>query len=179
MEKEEVWNSVVGFEGLYEISNFGRLISLPRRVNQRNGKSYLTKQRIMKGGLVGNGYLAAIMSKNGVHSSKYFHVMVLEAFIGPRPQSHDGCHNDGNKLNNSLSNLRWDTRRANHADKDAHGTSNKGERHAGAKLEEIDVLKMREMREAGSSFASIAKKFNVATMTAHRAISGKNWSHIK
>ncbi len=69
------------------------------------------------------------------------HQLVAEAFIGPKPfEGAEVCHNDGVRLNTHYSNLRWDTHKANHQDRIAHGTSHRGAANPSAKLSEDDVL---------------------------------------
>jgi hypothetical protein len=81
------------------------------------------------------GYPTVYLSKKGQRvKTRKVHHLVLESFIGPRPSGCEACHQDGNRFNNHAENLRWDSRKANHADKKAHGTSQIGERNPFAKL---------------------------------------------
>lgn len=70
------------------------------------------------------GYHAVKLQNGGRHTrvSVRIHTLVLESFVGPRPDGHVGCHNDGDIDNNAPSNLRWDTQANNLADMKAHGT---------------------------------------------------------
>lgn len=83
---------------------------------------FMLRGRDRKPTLDGNGYSVVSLTKNQVPYRKYVHVAVLEAFVGPRPPKHDGCHNDGDNTNNHLSNLRWDTRSSNIRDAVKHRT---------------------------------------------------------
>src|SRR5688500_9997592 len=67
-------------------------------------------------------------------STKAAHFLVLTAVRGPCPNGMEGCHNNGNRADARLDNLRWDTRKNNHADKKLHGTWQAGEKHPRAVL---------------------------------------------
>lgn len=104
--------------------------------------------------------------------------LVLTAFIGPRPPKMDACHNDGDGSNNNLSNLRWDTRSGNFADKNIHGTHQKGSRNGHAKLKESDIPVIRQLHREGSSLGEIALIFGVAKPTISGIIKGTRWKHV-
>lgn len=108
---------VPGFEGLYEVSNLGRVFSLERvrKDGIRVPSKFLTPC------LVGPRW-AVVLYKDGKRHHSPVHQLVLKAFIGPRPDGYDACHCDGDRDNNRLDNLRWDTRSANTLDQVAHGT---------------------------------------------------------
>ncbi|MCV7434792.1 NUMOD4 domain-containing protein [Mycolicibacterium bacteremicum] len=124
--KGEEWRPVVGFEGLYEVSSFGRVRSLDRLVP--NGASRRLKRltgRMMRQHKVPpTNYLSVQMSKENFRERRRVHVMVLESFVGPRPAPEfDACHNNGDPLDNSVGNLRWDTKVANAQDSLRAGTN--------------------------------------------------------
>lgn len=124
----EQWLPVVGHEGSYEVSDQGRVRSLPRAVVRRHYKGHLVphtvRGRILKVCANGDGYSTVSLGKNNTVRT---HRIVAEAFLGPSPfLKAEVCHNDGNGLNNYASNLRWDTRSNNHKDKVKHGTHNWG-----------------------------------------------------
>ena len=109
---DEIWLPVPGYEGLYEASSFGLVKSLKRKT---------TPGKILKQSLDGKGYPSVTLSKN--NNQKRFRVpwIIAMTFIGPRPKGLDVCHNDGNKLNNTSKNLRYDTRKSNAHDTIKHG----------------------------------------------------------
>ena len=133
----EKWKSVVGYEGEYEVSDLGNVRSLDR-VNAVKGRWGKVEQKHYKGKRLANG-----KAKNGYNmvslnsKSKYTHHLVLEAFIGPRPEGMEACHNNGKRDDNRLENLRWDTPSNNQMDRREHGTSNTGERHGRCTISEI------------------------------------------
>lgn len=104
---EEIWKDIEGYEGFYQVSNFGRV----KRVETN---------RILKGRKDSKGYLMANLSKNSIVSNKTIHRLVAQAFI-PNPENKpDINHIDEDKTNNNVNNLEWSTRKENCN----HGTRN-------------------------------------------------------
>lgn len=113
MEKE-IWLPVYGYEGLYEVSESGRIKSFCR----------YKEGRMLRPGLSSNGYLTVVLVKDKIKLSTCTQIIVLQAFIEPKPAGKIGLHNDGNKLNNHYTNLRWGTYSENTLDQIKHGTFN-------------------------------------------------------
>jgi hypothetical protein len=107
----EKWKPVAGYEGRYEVSTEGAVWSLIR-------------QRLMTPVLLRNGYLAVGLRLSGNRRRTHtVHTLVAQTFLPTRPTSrHEVCHFDGDKLNNSVANLRWGTRSENMHDSVRHGT---------------------------------------------------------
>lgn len=106
---EEVWKDIKGFERLYQISNLGRVKSLPKWMG-----SYYSKERILKNKLDRYGYHKVTLC-NGEQIRKYttVHRLVAEAFIPNSNNLSTVNHKDGNKLNNTVSNLEWASNKEN------------------------------------------------------------------
>jgi hypothetical protein len=113
LESEE-WRPIQRFQGC-EVSNLGRV-----RSSRPSHKGHTRSLRVLKGTIGKNGY--HYVNLDGI--PKTVHRFTLEAFIGPRPEGMEACHGDGIRSNNRLSNLRWDTPKANYEDSVRHGTSN-------------------------------------------------------
>ena len=109
--KEEVWKDIQGYEGLYQVSNMGRVKSLERTV--WNGRSYYkAPERILKAGKA-RGYLRVMLCKDGKGKWYPVHRLVAIAFI-PNPDNlPEVNHKDENKQNNCVENLEWCTRQYN------------------------------------------------------------------
>lgn len=107
------------------------------------------------------------------------HRLVLLAFVGPCPEGMEACHNDGDSTNNSLSNLRWDTPKNNHADKKKHGTVNLGEENPSAKLTEEQVRMIRRLYDLrGVSIYRLAKDFGCSWHNIRNIVTRKIWNHV-
>jgi hypothetical protein len=106
----ESWVLLPGYEGLYEVSNLGFVRSLKTGV-------VLTPRWHPLGKPPHQRYLTVrLQSADGKRKWMKVHKAVLIAFVGPCPPGMEGCHYDDDKTNNTLTNLRWDTRAANAAD---------------------------------------------------------------
>jgi len=117
--ENEIWKDVVGFEGLYEVSNFGRIKGLEKKCNGRwVGHTFRRFERIMKQNILPCGYVHIGLKKNKKQYSKTIHSLVWDAFIGNPPKKESTYqidHIDGNKNNNRLDNLQLLTHRENTA----------------------------------------------------------------
>ena len=113
MEEIENWRPVTGLEGIYEVSNFGRIRSLDRIEIMKNGVARPRAGRIIHPNIKANGYYCFHFSINGKTKEMSVHRAVGEAFI-PNPLNLPCInHKDGNKLNNNVENLEWCTYRYN------------------------------------------------------------------
>ena len=121
----EQWKKIPGASN-YQVSDKGRVRSLDKIIRKRNQWGTFKNQlrgRILKPSKTGPGYLRLrIRFDDGRVQSKRVAHLVLRTFFGPRPPGHESCHNNGDKLDNRLSNLRWDTSLGNTHDKYLHGT---------------------------------------------------------
>lgn len=102
----EVWKDIKGYEGLYQVSNLGRVKSLPKKRN--NGTNfYIQKETILKPQLKTKRYLGVGLVKNKLHKNYLVHRLVAEAFLENPNGYKEVNHIDCNKLNNQVSNLEW------------------------------------------------------------------------
>lgn len=117
----ETWKPVPGWEGYYEVSDAGRVSSVPRSVPRSNGRPLNLRGRILKCSPSSDGYPTAALCRDNERLLRSVHLLVLEAFVGPRPEGMEACHHDDIPTNNQLSNLRWDTKPANTYDRIRNG----------------------------------------------------------
>ena len=103
----EIWKDIKGYEGLYQVSNLGRVKSIERDVyNSRYGIKHL-KEKILKAGNNGTEHLFVNLYKNGVKKPYKVNVLIAEAFI-PNPDNKPIVHHiDHKPLNNNVENLVW------------------------------------------------------------------------
>jgi hypothetical protein len=122
-DSTERWLPVPGFEGYYEVSDspIGLIRSLDRVVPHPGGDLHI-KGRLLRPGRNRN-YRLFNLSKGGVHTGKYAHQAVLEAFVGPCPPGMQALHGPAGDSDNSPGNLRWGTCAENMADKNRDGTN--------------------------------------------------------
>lgn len=125
----EIWRPVVGFEGLYEVSDHGRIRSIGRVVAMRDGRTKTVRSRILAVAVDDQGRVNVRLSRAGKYTNHRVHNLVATAFIGPRPPGLETCHNDGDPSRNVPSNLRYDTHSANMRDMARHGRNNVAKTH--------------------------------------------------
>lgn len=120
--QDEEWKPVIGYEGIFEVSNYGRVRSLDRMITNSLGHTSRLQGRIRKLKTTSTGHQQVPLKVSNSTKWKAVHRLVLEAFQGACPEGMEGCHNDGNPAHNHIDNLRWDTRSNNAYDKGLHGT---------------------------------------------------------
>lgn len=115
--KEEIWKDIEGFEGLYQVSSFGRVKSCKRFITKQNrwGKiqKYCLKEKILSQYVNTSGYCIVNLWDNEKCIHKLVHRIVAEAFIPNSNNLPEVNHNDENKLNNTYLNLMWCDRKFN------------------------------------------------------------------
>lgn len=162
---------VVGFESHYEVSNLGNVVSI--RTNHGNAR-----RRPLKNGVTQDGYLRVELSKSGKRFKKHVAHMVLEAFVGPRPEGMHCCHEDDNPANAALSNLRWNTPASNYEDQVRSGNK-KGERHHQCSITEEKARKIKAMAEDRTILArDIAKQFGTTVNVVRNIRNGQSWGWL-
>lgn len=121
----ERWLPVVGYKGLYEVSDLGRVRSLDRR----DARGRFHRGRILSFRRLPSGRPRVSLARAGAVSDAYPYRLALEAFVGPCPPGMEALHWDDDFDNNSLANLRWGTRSANMRDMSRNGGGNAGLAH--------------------------------------------------
>ncbi len=158
----EHWKPIPGFEGLYEVSDRGRVRSI-----RRERLLVLTPDK--------EGYLCVTFSVRGRHWCKKVHRLVLETFGGPCPQGQQCRHLDGDRLNNAPDNLKWGTSKEDAADRLRHGVHPLGERVGNAKLSDA---KVRMILESKAPAKELAKMFGVAYTLIDKVRRREIWRHV-
>lgn len=140
-----------------------------------------TIQRKLKPGRLGKPgkqYHKVSLYIDGKATGCTVHSLVLLTFIGPRPDGCEACHINGNRFDNRLDNLRWDTHVANESDKVLHGTLPYGEQIHCSKLTSSQVLEIRQLRSRGLQYAEIAERFCLSDSTVGNIVRRETWKHI-
>lgn len=166
----EVWKDIPGFEG-YEASDAGRIRSVDRWNHFGQYRRWL-RGRILRSRVPRkSGYETIVFS----HTTALVHQLVMLAFVGPPPEGMEVCHNDNDRLNNCLANLRYGTRQSNNLQKGEHGTSLQGERHHQARLTEAEV---RAIKASNEGLTVLAARYNVSDGHISGIKRGRYWRHL-
>lgn len=108
----EKWKDIEGFEGMYQISNHGRVKSLERNVKIRDFTRRIP-ETLLSLTLDSKGYTKVSLRKNNKTFYKRVHILVANAFLDNAERKHEVNHKDHNKTNNHIKNLEWSTRKEN------------------------------------------------------------------
>lgn len=124
------------------------------------------------------GYPRASLYLDGKQTKVMVHLLVLEAFVGPRPEGLDGLHENDIKTDCYLDNLKWGTPQQNWEDRKRNGLCKpaKGEGHGMAKLTIGQVIEIKKRKEEGESAATLADEFKVSKGYIYGIVAGRSWS---
>lgn len=179
----EVWRSIKGYEGFYEVSNRGRVRSLDRvvqRMHPRWGKlcNYNLKGKLLSPAPGHVGHLYVQLSLNGTVQTTTVHRLVAQAFI-PNPDNLPFVmHKDDNPSNNHRKNLGWGTPQDNSSDMVQKGRSKVGSCNHSAKLTEKNVREIKALLGQGVSGKAIAKLYGMNPATISEIRRGVSWKHV-
>ena len=177
----EQWKTVRGYEGLYCVSNTGRVVALPK--NSR-GERELKPCNI-------RGYRNVKLVKNGIYKNHYVHRLVAEAFIENPNQLPEVNHKDENKTNNCVENLEWCDRKYNcnygNGQQKRLGSvklkggakCKRGGNHPKAKLSQAKINYIRLVYTPGDSdhgSRALGRQFGVSHNTIRAVVEGRTWN---
>lgn len=148
----EEWRDVVGYGGIYEVSNLGRVRSVERKGKlffrgiefERKCNPFYLHPFLSK-----SGYLLLLFSVNRKRKHKSIHRLVAEAFLENSAGLPDVNHKNGIKTDNRLENLEWVTKSENKLHAHRTGLALSGEKHKDAKLTNEQVREIRRLYESG------------------------------
>lgn len=172
--KEEIWKDIHGYEGLYQISNLGRVKSLSRQV--RGTIKRITSDRIMVANMGSTGYREVSLSRNGKRAVKKIHRLFAIAFIANPENKPCINHKDGNKLNNDIENLEWCTYSENvrHALKTGLIKPLGRESHPRCKITEADVASIRS-NNCKLKRKELALKYKISIGAIDNILGNRTW----
>lgn len=178
----EVWKDVLGYEGMYQVSNKGRVKSLKRVVEFKDGRTRVfpekirvqrlnvTKERVKKGG---SHYYSVMLSKDDKKSLRLVHRLVAESFFGLIPEGVDVCHGMGGPLDNRVENLSFGTRTENNQDKIEQRKLDPDRKYK--KLSVNDVREIRRLLAERETHKFITSRFNVSRGLVSKISCGATW----
>lgn len=172
----EEWRPVVGWEGLYEVSDLGRVRTVERRVNYAE-RSHRVPARVRALSHSHDGYVVMDLWRDSRPTRVKVHHLVLEAFVGPCPDRMECRHLNNIRDDNRPSNLAWGTVVENTEDRMVGGTQPIGEAHGCAVLTEADVLEIRALRGVMAGTA-VARKYGMGHSTIYAIWSRRLWKHL-
>lgn len=160
----EKFKPVQGYAGIYEISNLGRVKSLSRVVERKDGNTRVTEDRIILPFLTKCGYHQIVLCKDGVRKKHYIHRLVANAFIENPNKLPIINHKDENKLNNRVENLEWCT---------AYYNLRYGKMQA--KLVKIDVIDSKgDIIEVVEGIRECERKYSISKYLIKQSSDGKD-----
>lgn len=167
----EEWKDIPGYEGLYQVSNLGRVRSLDRKYSKGKDRKIV---------LDAWGYPQVGLYKGSSGKTFHVHRLVLLAFIGPCPKGMETRHfPDPDRTNNRLDNLSWGTRLENAKDAKEQGRTVAGERMWSSKLTESEVRAIFHRAQSGKeSKNAIAADYGIHPALVSNILNRKRWKHI-
>ena len=173
-KRNEVWRDIAGFENYAQVSNYGRVRSLPRT----DARGARQRGRIRKLRSLPTGYVVIDLCKDGNRKTLYVHRLVLAAFVRPPKPGEQAAHS-GAKHDNRVTSLRWVTRAENLRDRFRLGEVVHGERCYNAKLDRTKIAEMFRLRHSeGLSNSAIAARMKVSPANVSMILARKRWAHI-
>lgn len=170
-QREEEWRFIPGFSKHYMVSNFGRVKSLKRIIERRNGRKQTIKERILLQYPDEWGYPQVGINKTTVK----VHRLVALAFLGERKEKDVIRHKDGNPQNCALWNLEYGTASQNMLDCYRY----RGNLRKGQKLSVKSAEEIKEKIKDGDRGVDIAKKYGVSQQTICDIKHGRIYKHIE
>ncbi len=175
METTEEWRDIVGWEGIYAVSDLGRF----KRITQTQ---IAPAGRLLKPSLYSNGYTWVRLRYRGRVAALTAHHAVMAAFVGPRLPKMQVNHKDGNRDNNVLTNLEYLTCSENHL----HAfrvlgrkcSARDGELNSHARLTAAQVNEIRALYRSGMRQVDIAARYDVTQVHISSIITGKSWKSL-
>lgn len=168
-EVAELWRDVIGFEGLYRVSDFGNVLSCSRKFKPNGGRMKPKKTKL--------GYLEVCLTKNRKKYYPLVHSLVAKAFIPNPAKLSQVNHKNGNKYNNKAINLEWVTSSQNikHAFDNGLMIQPKGGDAYNAKLTESQA---RYILNSNERTTLLARKYSVAASTITSIRKRITWKHL-
>lgn len=174
----EYWKNIVGYENLYQVSNYGSVKSLEKKWFKSNKTLHIQKEKIIKPRKTKDGYLIVNLCKNKKQKTFSIHRIVCIHFLFNLNNKEHVNHKNGIKHDNNVKNLEWCTMDENFTHAKENGLTTKGIKNGRVKLSENDVYQIKFILIKVHQ-KEIAKKFGVSQGLISQIKLNKIWDHIK
>ncbi len=131
--------------------------------------------KVMKQSKLKNGYMEVMIKFSGKMRHRLVHRLVMLAFVGPPPEGCETSHEDNDRSNNRLTNLRWATRQENQLHRRRYKTDPNGERQGIASITNSLATKIRERFKKLRNIVATAKEFGLSRYTVGRLVRGQTY----
>lgn len=168
----ELWKDIENFNGLYQISNFGNVKSMPKMVIFSNGRKRHYDELILKLRKDGKGYNFVTLYKKDFNIQVRVHRLVAEAFIINHNNSPCVNHKNGIRTDNNIENLEWCTHSENTLDGIKRGTIN----NPSKKISIEDAVKIRDIYSSTAhTQKEVGEMFGLTQSQIHRIVNNISW----
>lgn len=166
----EVWKDIIGYEGLYQVSNLGNVKSL--------GNSFSRKERFLKLSPQSKGYLTVVLQKNATRKMVLVHRLVAEHFIDNTESKLQVNHINSDKTDNRVENLEWVSYRENLDHAINNNLTLKGEKNKNSKLKDNDVIEIHSLLQKGTTTKELSEFYKVSYSTIDSIRTNRYWKHL-
>jgi hypothetical protein len=161
----EKWRAVPGFEGLYAVSDQGRVKRLAREIAMTNGRRRISERQLARN--PGSfGHWVVILSNGNTRTIMRIADLVMLAFEGPAPAGMEALHKDGDRANNRIDNL-------------IYGPSRNEDHYFNPGNSKLVPSMVRDIRASNESAIALAKKYNLKPETIRAIKANKTWKDVK
>ena len=178
--EEEIWKAIEGYEGIYEVSNIGRLKSLDKIRNHPHTGPSFHPGKILSRKSSNNTYTKINLFKEGISKSFPIHRLVANAFVPNSFNKPFVNHINGIKNDNRAINLEWATQSENIQHAFDNGLCKTGESHYNNKLTSVQIMAIRRLYSINPKFKrrAVARKLQVSHSTINSIVNKASWNHV-
>ena len=175
----EIWKDIDGYEGYYQVSNFGNVKSLSRIKKVKGNGSFIMPEKLLGLNVTKSGYVNVCLFIFPIKKTFRLHKLVAKAFLENKDKKPQINHINGIKTDNRAKNLEWVTASENRKHcYDIGLQSKKGEKHHLRKLSDVDVKRIKSNEFNGMTQEQIGKVFGVGGQAIGKILKGQRWNHV-
>lgn len=175
----EEWKHIIGYEGVFMISTFGRFKSVCRKRKAQRGTTRIVEEKILTQKITKRGYLNIGLKFNCKRKWFNGHSITAIHFCDNPLSKKTVNHDDFIKTNNFYKNLEWMTQKENNEHAIRGGRNTVGVNNGRSILTESDVLSIRVRHNEGASIGELRKEYsNVGISALSHVIKGRHWKHL-